>query len=47
MSSTTVVGKNIVRRLDGFQRYAVSIQYHGGSFLGFSYQHSQEDTLFS
>ncbi|KAG7369452.1 tRNA pseudouridine synthase A [Nitzschia inconspicua] len=35
----------VVRRSDGFQRYALSIQYHGGSnrLLGFSYQHSQED----
>lgn len=27
-----------VRRLDGFQRYAFAVQYHGASFLGFSYQ---------
>ncbi|KAG7345843.1 tRNA pseudouridine synthase A [Nitzschia inconspicua] len=35
----------VVRRSDGFQRYALSIQYHGGNnrLLGFSYQHSQEE----
>jgi len=27
-----------VRRARGFARYAVSVQYHGGSFLGFTYQ---------
>ncbi len=27
-----------VRRTLGFARYAVSVQYHGGSFLGFTYQ---------
>lgn len=31
-----------VRRVDGFQRYAVAIQYHGGNLLGFSYQPNQE-----
>ena len=33
-----------VRRADGFLRYALSVQYHGSSFLGFSYQKSQENT---
>jgi tRNA pseudouridine(38-40) synthase len=28
----------VLRRSDGFARYAVSLQYHGGTFLGFSYQ---------
>lgn len=28
----------IVRRADGFARFAVAVQYHGASFLGFSYQ---------
>jgi len=27
-----------LRRAKGFVRYAVSVQYHGGSFLGFTYQ---------
>ena len=34
-----------VRRLDGFARYALAVQYHGKSFLGFSYQPTQEDTI--
>ena len=34
-----------LRRADGFVRYAVSLQYHGASFLGFSYQGSQEDAI--
>jgi tRNA U38,U39,U40 pseudouridine synthase TruA len=29
--------KGILRRADGFVRYAVAIQYHGSSFLGFPY----------
>lgn len=33
-----------LRRADGFKRYALSVQYHGGSFLGFSYQ-NQEDSI--
>jgi tRNA U38,U39,U40 pseudouridine synthase TruA len=47
ISSTKVAksSSSVVRRFDGFQRYAVSLQYHGGSFLGFSYQHAQEDSL--
>ena len=35
-----------VRRAYGFARYAVSVQYHGGSFLGFTYQGTnREDCL--
>ena len=34
-----------LRRYDGFRRYALSIQYHGGSFLGFTDQGFQEDCL--
>jgi tRNA pseudouridine(38-40) synthase len=44
MASISSVARN-VRRSDGFARYAVSLQYHGGSFLGFSYQKNQEDKL--
>ena len=29
----------------GFQRYALSLQYHGASFLGFQWQHGQEDCI--
>jgi tRNA U38,U39,U40 pseudouridine synthase TruA len=29
--------KGMLRRADGFVRYAVAIQYHGSSFLGFPY----------
>eukprot|EP00536_Pseudo-nitzschia_multiseries_P003103 jgi/Psemu1/185158/e_gw1.44.137.1 len=38
--STTAAScfKGAVRRAEGFVRYALSIQYHGGSFLGVSYQ---------
>jgi tRNA pseudouridine(38-40) synthase len=32
-----------VRRSEGFERYALAIQYHGGDLLGFSYQHAQEE----
>jgi tRNA pseudouridine38-40 synthase len=28
-----------------WRRYVLSVQYHGGSFLGFSYQHAQEDCI--
>jgi len=28
-----------------WRRYALSVQYHGGSFLGFSYQGDQEDCI--
>ena len=34
-----------VRRLEGFRRYALSIQYNGISLLGFSYQESLENNL--
>jgi tRNA pseudouridine38-40 synthase len=34
-----------LRRADGFVRYAVSVQYHGASFLGFTYQKKQEDCI--
>ena len=34
-----------VRRSNGFIRYALSVQYHGSSFLGFSYQGAQEDCV--
>ena len=35
-----------LRRADGFRRYALSVQYHGASFLGFSYQGSNgEDCI--
>jgi tRNA pseudouridine38-40 synthase len=34
-----------VRRLDGFRRYALAVQYHGASFLGFSYNGDREDRL--
>lgn len=36
-----------IRRCIGFHRYAFSIQYHGGLFLGFSSQGDQEDRLTS
>jgi tRNA pseudouridine(38-40) synthase len=34
-----------LRRGDGFRRYALSVQYHGASFLGFSQHGSQEDCI--
>jgi tRNA pseudouridine38-40 synthase len=34
-----------LRRASGFTRYAISCQYHGASFLGVSYQGSQEDRI--
>ena len=34
-----------VRQSEGFRRYALSIQYHGGPFLGFSYQGIAENAL--
>ena len=34
-----------VRHSDGFVRYALSVSYHGGSSLGFSYQGSHENAL--
>ena len=35
-----------LRRCDGFKRYALSIQYHGGSFLGFPFLgHHNEDCV--
>jgi tRNA pseudouridine(38-40) synthase len=34
-----------LRRVDGFKRYAVGVQYHGASFLGFSYQKDKEDRV--
>lgn len=34
-----------LRRADGFIRYALAIQYHGTSFLGFSFQGSQENAI--
>jgi tRNA pseudouridine38-40 synthase len=34
-----------LRRADGFVRYAISIQYHGSSFLGFAQQKKQEDCI--
>ncbi|MGK3736161.1 MAG: tRNA pseudouridine(38-40) synthase [Bacillariaceae sp.] len=33
----------VLRRSDGFARYAVSLQYHGGTFLGFSFQGSKAE----
>ena len=35
----------MLRRADGFVRYAVSCQYHGSPFLGFSYLRNQENCL--
>ena len=32
-----------LRRIHGFRRYAVSVQYHGASFLGFSFQGDQHE----
>mmetsp|Transcript_4742 Transcript_4742/g.10895 ORF Transcript_4742/g.10895 Transcript_4742/m.10895 type:complete len:573 (-) Transcript_4742:116-1834(-) len=37
LSSSSLL-KGAVRRAEGFVRYAFSLQYHGGSFLGVSYQ---------
>jgi tRNA pseudouridine38-40 synthase len=34
-----------LRRADGFRRYAISVQYHGASFLGFAQQKNQEDCV--
>lgn len=34
-----------VRQSEGFRRYALSIQYHGGPFLGFAYQGMAENSL--
>lgn len=34
-----------LRRLDGFKRYALAVQYHGSSFLGFSYLGKYEDCI--
>jgi tRNA pseudouridine38-40 synthase len=34
-----------LRRADGFVRYAISVQYHGASFLGFAQQKKQEDCI--
>eukprot|EP00980_Cylindrotheca_fusiformis_P021032 scaffold8050_cov116-Cylindrotheca_fusiformis.AAC.9 len=34
-----------LRRSSGFRRYAMSCQYHGASFLGFSYQGHVEDRI--
>mmetsp|Transcript_27929 Transcript_27929/g.65664 ORF Transcript_27929/g.65664 Transcript_27929/m.65664 type:complete len:444 (+) Transcript_27929:175-1506(+) len=36
-----------VRRSKGFARFAVAVQYHGGSFLGFTHQGKAEDSLVS
>ena len=33
-----------IRRSLGFQRYLLSLQYHGSSFLGFSYQGEKQET---
>jgi tRNA pseudouridine38-40 synthase len=41
----TSAAAGAVRRADGFGRYAVSLQYHGASFLGFSFQKNQEDCV--
>ena len=38
MVASTRASAGAVRRAKGFARYAVSVQYHGGSFLGFTYQ---------
>lgn len=37
--------KGAVRRAQGFVRYALRVQYHGGSFLGVSYQKNGEDCI--
>ena len=37
MTPSTAALPGAVRRVKGFARYAVSVQYHGGSFLGFTY----------
>ena len=34
-----------LRRADGFRRYALAVQYHGSSFLGFSHHGNQEDSV--
>lgn len=34
-----------LRRVDGFKRYALAVQYHGSSFLGFSYLGKYEDCI--
>jgi tRNA U38,U39,U40 pseudouridine synthase TruA len=35
----------VVRRSLGYRRYVFSVQYHGSSFLGFSWQDKQENTI--
>jgi tRNA U38,U39,U40 pseudouridine synthase TruA len=35
----------VVRRSLGYRRYVFSVQYHGSSFLGFSLQGNQENTI--
>jgi len=35
----------MIRRAEGFRRYAVAVQYHGGSFLGFVQQPRHEDRI--
>jgi tRNA pseudouridine38-40 synthase len=34
-----------IRRTNGFVRYAIALQYHGRTFLGFSAQGNQEDSI--
>jgi len=36
-----------VRKSEGFRRYALSVQYHGGSLIGFSYQGRGENEILS
>ena len=44
---TLLLSMAAVRRSQGFIRYALSVQYHGSSFLGFSYQGTKgEDCIF-
>jgi tRNA U38,U39,U40 pseudouridine synthase TruA len=35
----------VVRRALGYRRYVFSVQYHGSSFLGFSWQDNQENVI--
>ena len=42
---TTMAVAGAVRRSRGFVRFAVAVQYHGGSFLGFSHQGTAENAL--
>jgi tRNA U38,U39,U40 pseudouridine synthase TruA len=35
----------VVRRSLGYRRYVFSVQYHGSSFLGFSWQDNQENVI--